>query len=131
AARLRYRADRSAHVPASRGNGWCRRCCGCRRRRRRNGRSRRASPPAPPDAGPCRDSRWSTTRHLAAAPPVVVHRPREIPGSAFEVGKDAIASLAPQLTKLLLEKGFVIHHAPLPAADRDPGREDAQAADYD
>src|SRR5262249_13119996 len=80
---------------------------------------------------PCRDSRWSTTRPLAAAPPVVVHRPREIPGSAFEVGKDAIASLAPQLTKLLLEKGFVIHHAPLSAADRDAGREDEQAADYD
>ncbi len=58
-------------------------------------------------------------RHLAAAVPVVVHRPREMTGSAFEVGKDAIASLAPQFTELPLEKALVIHQChpyPLPIA---------------
>ena len=46
---------------AARDSGWCRRCCGCRRRRRRNGRALRASPRSQPGAGPCRDSRSSTT----------------------------------------------------------------------
>jgi hypothetical protein len=32
-----------------------------------------------------------------------------MPGSALEIGKNAIASLAPQVTQLPLEKGLVIH----------------------
>jgi hypothetical protein len=47
-------------------------------------------------------------RHLATAMPAVVRRPREMPGAAVEIGKDAIAPLAPQLTQLLLEKAFVV-----------------------
>src|SRR5271165_3976523 len=70
-------------------------------------------------------------RYLAAAALGVVHRPREMPGSAFEIGKDAVASLAPQLTELSLEKAFVIHDSPLSAADCDAGRKDEQAADKD
>ena len=53
-------------------------------------------------------------RHLATAVAAIVHRPREMPGPAFEIGKDAIASLAPQFTQLPLEKSLVIHDPPVP-----------------
>jgi hypothetical protein len=54
-----------------------------------------------------------------------------MPGSAFEIGKDAIAPLAAQLTRLLAKEGFVIHDAPSSAADRTDQKtdDDLNAAD--
>src|SRR5580700_10967669 len=53
-------------------------------------------------------------RNLATTVAAMVHRPREMTGSAFEIGKNAVASLAPQLTQLPLEKSLVIHDPPVP-----------------
>ena len=53
---------RPARAPAPRAGCWCRRCCACRRRPSPGRRSLPASPRPPPDAGPSRDSRWSTRR---------------------------------------------------------------------
>src|SRR5438045_6752731 len=112
---LRCRAGRPVRAPAGRGSG----CAG-------DVAGAAGAGPATVDRGMhCRQYLGvlahaeivvgAPYRHLAAAVRVMVHRSREMPGSAFEIGKDAVASLAPQLTQLPLEKGLVIHRASLSA----------------